>query len=127
MSRSLLIAILSGLCTSFVVVGSAVAQSPTVAPSPTATATAPPSIPQPTGLRTEGRMAPGTANPVRQFVIWNGISDTAASYQLERSLAQDATTRNFQLLASIPASARLANGTFEYDAGAGFPNARYIC
>lgn len=126
--RPLLIAILSAVCARFVVVVSALAQSPTVAPSPTATGTAPPSIPAPTRLRTEGRMlANPPTEPLRQFVIWNGIADVNASYELERSLSQNTASRNFQPLATVAAGARSATGTFEYDAGPGFPNARVIC
>jgi hypothetical protein len=65
--------------------------------------------------------------PVRQYVIWNGIPDVTASYELERSLTQDTATRDYQSLAVVPASQRLADGTFEYDAGTGLPNAAYIC
>ncbi len=73
-------------------------------------------------------MAPGPATPVRLLVIWNGISDVNASYQLERSLTEDTSSRNFRPHATVAPSARLANGTFEYDDGpAGRIGGRFIC
>ena len=89
--------------------------TPTAPPSATPTPNTPPIKPTlPVIVDVTGSLGPGPITSVKPEVFWKGVGDTSVNYELERSGTDNAATRDFQRLATIPGNAPGASGLYSY-------------